>query len=756
MSNHPQAKAATGISLGDIYYVLFRHKGKILLCCFAGMMAAVALFLFSPPPYQSQAKLLIKYVSQAKSLPMVGNDQKVLMPDPRGDDIINSEIQILTSLDLAMAATTNIGAANLLTKSGGGKDAAKAALQIRNHLKAEPANARSSVIIVTYSHPDSTIVQPLLLEVINEYFQKHYEVHSASGAYDDLLSREQSSLRRQLNDTEEQLAGVKNSARILSIDDSKKALSLQISRIENAILDAQAELAGFQYATTAQTNEMLFPARQEANGASIVIPPEIMTTYQDVSATLDLLRRKKADYLAQGFTRNNTLVQEANNLISEAIQTKSSLEKKYVHIGDTSPTTDNTLVKTSQDSRAQINQAGALQAKLKVWETQLNLLQLQATNLNSLAPTLSQLEQKKAIQAANYQMLATKLENATLDEALTIGKAPNIKWIQSPTPPFRDWSKAGKRLILVILAGICTGLGWAFLTEFYLDRSVRRTADIQKKLRLPVILTIPDVRRDGYAKMGRVADRRSKRLNGSTASIMPGGMGVLTTKENGILEVSEKMDHPALQLFSGALRDRLLAYFEIKQIHHKPKLVAVTSSGRGSGVSTLAAGLAAALSETGDGHVLLVDMNQENGAAQQFYKGKPDCGLAAALEYETKDNAMVKDNLYVVTAESNADSFAPLLPQNFSMLVPKLKASDFDYVIFDLPSVSPTSITSRLARYMDLVLLVAESEKTDMEVLAQANAWLTDSGATVNIILNKAHNPVPARLHQDFLTDRTL
>ena len=57
---------------------------------------------------------------------------------------------------------------------------------------------------------------------------------------------------------------------------------------------------------------------------------------------------------------------------------------------------------------------------------------------------------------------------------------------------------------------------------------------------------------------------------------------------------------------------------------------------------------------------------------------------------------------------------------------------------------------------MDLVLLVAESEKTDMEVLAQANAWLTDSGATVNIILNKAHNPVPARLHQDFLTDRTL
>ena len=744
------------MSLGDVYYVLFRHKWKILLSCWGGLIAAGALCVLTPPPYQSEAKLMIQYVSQAKSLTLAGNDPKVLVPDPRGDDIINSEIQILTSLDLAMAAATNLGAATPPSQRGATEDASEAALQIRNHLKAEPANPHSSVIVITFSHADSTLVQPLLLELINEYFQKHHEVHSASRAYDDLLNREQTAMRRQLNDTEQQLAGAKNSARILSLDESKLALSQQISRIENAILDAQAELAGFQNETITQTAEKPAPLKQEAGSAAMVIPSDDLATYHDVCATLDVLRRKKAEYLAQGFTRNNTLVQEANTLIGEATQTKSSLEKKYPHIGDTLPLTDTPVAKAAQDSGTRVNLAGALRAKLQVWETQLRQLQQQATNLNSLAPTLSQLEQRKAIQAANYQMIATKLESASLDEALTLGKAPNIKWIQSPTPPFRDWSKAGKRLVLVVLGGILTGFGWAFLTELYLDRTVRRPADIQKKLRLPVILTIPDVRRDGYAKLGSPANRRARRLNDSIAGLMRAGRGDVPAEDKGLIEVAKNAGHPALQLFSRALRDRLLAYFEMKQIRHKPKLVAVTSPGHGSGVSTLAAGLAAALSETGDGHVLLVDMNQKNGAAQHFYNGKPDCGLAAVLECDTKDNAMVRDNLYVVTAEPDASSFAPMLPQNLSRLVPKLMASDFDYVIFDLPAVSQTSITSRLARHMDLVLLVAESEKTDMDVLGGANAWLADSGSAVSIILNKAHNPVPVRLHQDFLTRNPL
>src|SRR5262249_33269110 len=86
-----------------------------------------------------------------------------------------------------------------------------------------------------------------------------------------------------------------------------------------------------------------------------------------------------------------------------------------------------------------------------------------------------------------------------------------------------------------------------------------------------------------------------------------------------------------LHPFSEALRDRLITFFEIKNLTHKPKLVALASCSKGSGVSSIARGLAASLSETGDGNVLLVDMNHEHGATQDFHCGKLACGLDDAL-----------------------------------------------------------------------------------------------------------------------------
>jgi Mrp family chromosome partitioning ATPase len=81
--------------------------------------------------------------------------------------------------------------------------------------------------------------------------------------------------------------------------------------------------------------------------------------------------------------------------------------------------------------------------------------------------------------------------------------------------------------------------------------------------------------------------------------------------------------------------------------------------------------------------------------------------------------------------------------------VPKLKASDYDYIIFDMPPVSQISVTPRLAGFMDMVLLVIESEKTDREVVKRATSMLAESKANVSAILNKNRDYVPKRLSQD-------
>ena len=741
--------------MGDIYYVVFRHKWKILILSLTGILAAVALFFLKPPPYLSQAELLIQYVPQAGEMPLLGSDQKVIMPDARGDDIINSEIRIMTSLDLAAQAVSNLGATGILAKVGGGSNAIAAASLIQNNLQAEAAGKGSSVIVITFKHPDPQIVQPVLQEIITDYFQKHREIHSVGGQFDDVLAREKTALSQQLADTEQQLANLKNKASIISLDDSRKGLADQISKIRESIYDAQAELVGYvavMKPAGVTTNDKSVTA---TNVASTVIPPEQIDSYKSICASLDALHKKEQDYVVQGFTSSNSLIMEVDAQIVDLQKAKGDLQEKYPQITDVKITPSGSGGSSGGDLETQTAQVTALQAKIKIWDEQLNQLQMEATNLNSVAPDIAQLEQTKAIQEANYEHLATGIEKSHIDQALDTGKAPNIKWVQQPSPPMRDWKKTYKMLAMVAFGGIFAGLAWAFLTELFLDRSFRRPAEIEAKLKVPLFLSIPDVRRNGHSIRAGITDRRPLELNPATdAAAASAGSEPLVTGESSVPAVVSLERNPALHPFCEALRDRLIVYFEVNNLTHKPKLVAVTSASRGAGVSTLAAGLAASLSETGDGNVLLVDMNVEQGAAQQFYHGNVGCGLDAALNSETKGDALVQENLYVVNGNANSEELPRILPKRFSALVPKLKASEYDYIIFDLPPVSQTSLTSRLARFMDMVILVVESEKSDREVVQQANTWLAESGATVGAVLNKTRQYVPARLHQDFLGNK--
>jgi len=122
------------------------------------------------------------------------------------------------------------------------------------------------------------------------------------------------------------------------------------------------------------------------------------------------------------------------------------------------------------------------------------------------------------------------------------------------------------------------------------------------------------------------------------------------------------------------------------------------------------------------------------------------CGLDQAVE--TRSQALVTENLYVVSEGNSSDRLSRNLPQRFTRLIPKLKASDFDYIIFDMPAVNQLSITPRLAGFMDMVMMVVESEKTDREMVEGACAMLAESKAHVGIVLNKTKNYVPNALQQ--------
>jgi succinoglycan biosynthesis transport protein ExoP len=296
-----------------------------------------------------------------------------------------------------------------------------------------------------------------------------------------------------------------------------------------------------------------------------------------------------------------------------------------------------------------------------------------------------------------------------------------------------------KTLGLIMAMGLLGGIGLAFLIELVLDRSVRRPIDLEAKLQLPLLLSIPDSTWKG------APGRRSRALEfrGNGRRLLRQGNEAGASDEVVVPEIPTWDPHHSLHPYYAGLRDRLLTYFESKNMTRKPKLVGVTSCSKFAGVTTVASGLAASLSETGDGNVLLVDMTPGAATAHPFYKGKPGCGLADIFEVDKRDAALVRENLYMVCAGEANDNLPRVMPKKLTEMFPKFKASDYDYIIFDMPPVSTTSMTARLTGYLDMVLMVVESGQTNRELVKQSSALILKSQPNLTTILNKTRRYAP-------------
>ena len=725
--------------MGEVYFTLFRHKWKILFCSAAGILAAVALFILKPPLYESKTELDILYVVQGKSFSPPGEDANTVELNGPGYGIILTELKILQSLDVIMDAVQTIGAEKILAKAGGGSDTNRAAALIAKNLVVD-SSPGSSVIDVTLQHPDPTMVQPILSEIIGCYFRKHTQVHLGSVMSSDYSIHETNRLYKALAQTKVELRSAKNQAGVFSVDAADKSFEEELSQIRSRLYAAQTELAE-RKEMLRTTSDAPAVASPSTNIEMISLSPKLVQDYQNVSARLELLRKKEQELLLQ-YTDQSVPIKDLRAQIAanEALKKKMENEEpRLARLGLPAGQPDHPLI-SLVNNEAQI---AMLETRVKILTSQLSEIQSNAAKIDESKATIVELEQRQRRQEAELEYFLRNIEQARIDDMIGAGKAPNIGIIQSPSPPLKHWPKKyQKKAAILALGGIAFGVLLAFFIEMFLDRSFKRPLEIEEKLHLPLFVSIPDFRQNGFP---------FDQTKGKTPLLLTESTGAETSEAKP--EAAWNRQHPVRRFCEG-LRDRLIVHFDVKGVNHKPKLVGVTSCGRGAGVSSVAAGLASSLSETGDGNVLLVDMNIQGGAAQQFYKGKPGCGVDDVLKVEDRKEARVQENLYVAAEPvTSSDQLPAALPKHLLGLIPKLKASDYDYIIFDMPAVTQTSMTPRLARLMDMVLLVIESEKTNQNVAKKVISLLAESEANVSAVLNKTRSYVPPGLHEEYLKD---
>ena len=102
---------SSGLNVHDLLFMLCRHKLKIALFAAGGILAAISIIFFVPAPYESTAKLLVRYVVDRSAID--GLDSAAKEPSVHNDNLLNSEVEILTSWDLARDVAAAVGLDNI-------------------------------------------------------------------------------------------------------------------------------------------------------------------------------------------------------------------------------------------------------------------------------------------------------------------------------------------------------------------------------------------------------------------------------------------------------------------------------------------------------------------------------------------------------------------------------------------------------------------------------------------------------------------
>ncbi len=716
-----KTETSRAIGVGDIYYVLFKHKWKIVGFTLFGLLAAAAVYRNWPDViYQSEAKLFIRYIQEAAAPLNVAEDAQIKSTDQRGETIITSEVEILTSMDLAKQVALNLGPERILEAFGGGSDLDVAAKIIRGSIEAT-APRGSRVLGVKFQHPDPSIAQPALSMLISEYLKRHLEIHMTTGMFDDMLQKETQVLREHLQKTEEDLRRLKEKAGVLSIEEAKQAYAEQMAKTKQQILETTGLIA---------ERKALLSDFEDSQVPYAAVPAVKAQEYRVATATLETLTQKYQDMFAT-FTEESTAITDLRRRISKATSVKQALEEEFPALREVAGNEgarqgrDSTVALSPAEERSRIR---SLSIRLQVLNDHLTEIQNEANDLSELELSISDLQRRKELQEAQYRYFATTLEQTRINEALGSGRVSNITMIQAPTPPVRDVGKLHKVVGGLAGGGLIFGLALAFCLELFLDQSVRRPIEIESLLGLPLFFSIPNI----PGRLGRGP------LAVAQLEAPPGNARAQGSESEG-----------RLSSYFDALRDRLIFFFDVRGVVKKPKLVAVTSCGDRAGVSTVAAGLAASLSKTGEGNVLLVDMNMGPHTPHHFRDGKIQVGLDDLLEGQHREQARVQDHLFVVPHATGHERLSRILPKRFSNMIPRLRASDYDYIIFDMPPVNQVSVTPQLARNMDMVFLLVESEKTNRDAVKRASSLLAQASCTLSVIVNRTRNYLPRPLLQE-------
>lgn len=484
--------------LSDLLPILFKHI-KIFKITFISTLATVIVLTYViPPTYESQATVLVKFGREYVYVPAV-TDEKDPVNYLNREGIINNEIEILSSSDLLEKAIVTIGIPTLYPTLAKNPPKNKPIVKVAEKLFREELSIQGGkdmdIIKVAFRHEDPIVAAKTVNLLIDLFREKHLQMFGDQAAT-AFLEAKVNEYESDLGIAEDDLKTFRARHSLFAIDEQRSILLKQQGELKSDLQDAENQLAGLRGRLSILVEESSHTHRDAK------LRTETGNTANDIidkaKEQLLTLQLKEHEY-ARTLSEDNRLlvsVRHQIDLVQQFIDDEKRSPKSIVVVGanEIFQELQKNLILTRAEIESQSERVTILMKQLGGVNEHLKSMLVSEREFHDLERHVSVLQE-------NYRAYRNKLEALRLSDQMDVSKVSNISVIQpamAPVKPIRPIKILN--LALGILMGLLAGVGMALLREFN-SQVLTTPGSCEKRLGLPVLATIDDEGEAGLAHL---------------------------------------------------------------------------------------------------------------------------------------------------------------------------------------------------------------------------------------------------------------
>lgn len=505
------------LSVTALLEMLFRHRIKAVLIPVLVLSAGLAIALFAPRQYRSEAKLALQLGRQSVNLdPTAQTGQQIIGIQQMGRDAeVVTAIELIKSRGVISKVVERLGPDYILRGgpkgSGGPSNSVQAVfgatigaamkntiaaiksidpispeeeaiISVERKLVAE-AERDSTLLSVTYSTGTPIGAKTILETLIDVYREEHLRINRNEGSR-AFFQEQEGLIRGQLDEAMDQVRLAKDEIGVASIETRRQNLENQLQSITMAAYQAETE----RNALNAELQDL----RRQIG----VLPERLIASKKSVpNQGADLMREqlyslqvRQADLKAR-YSDSHPLVIAISQQIEEAekvVDEQSNVREETTD--DVNPIHRELTLAAKQKQ----SQLASLEARLDVLRDQDETIRRDLEKLNYDAMKLAQLEREESNLNRKYFRYSDNLEQTRIDEELERQEVSSVSVAQEPTLAAKPVSPSK---LLVGLGSIVLAFAGTAATILGLEQmndKVRNEQTVEAATGVPVMATIPD------------------------------------------------------------------------------------------------------------------------------------------------------------------------------------------------------------------------------------------------------------------------